>query len=81
MANTQGSGTQGGTGSHGAGSGAQGGSHEHVKPGKQSHKNNPAGSTTDQGKSGSGSHSTGTGTQGGTHEQHAKAGQQGHKNT
>jgi uncharacterized protein len=69
MANTQGSGTQGGT-------------HEqHTKPGEQSHKNNPAGGTTDQSKSESGSHSTGTGTQGGTHEQHAKAGQQSHKNT
>jgi hypothetical protein len=79
MANTQGSGSHGSSGSHSTGAGIQGGTHEqHVKAGEQSHKNTSGRSSTDDRnseESKSGSQRTGT------HEQHVKAGQQNHKNT
>ncbi|WP_113266689.1 hypothetical protein [Agrobacterium cavarae] len=59
----------------------QGGTHEqHVKAGKQSHKNSDDKSTTRSASSKSSADSKSSGKQGGSSEQHMKAGQQSHKN-
>ncbi|WP_296016598.1 hypothetical protein [uncultured Agrobacterium sp.] len=58
----------------------QGGTHEqHVKAGKQSHKNSDD-KATRSASSKSASDSKTSGKQGGSSEQHMKAGQQSHKN-
>ncbi|MGO7655065.1 hypothetical protein ACC702_04305 [Rhizobium ruizarguesonis] len=55
----------------------QGGTHEqHVKAGRQSHKNDPNARSASVGRDAQSS-----GTRGGSHEQHVKAGQQSHKNS
>lgn len=59
----------------------QGGTHEqHVKAGKQSHKNSDDKATTRSASSKSSADSKTSGKQGGSSEQHMKAGQQSHKN-
>ncbi|TBN09605.1 hypothetical protein EYC79_20800 [Agrobacterium cavarae] len=59
----------------------QGGTHEqHVKAGKQSHKNSDDKATTRSASSKSSADSKSSGKQGGSPEQHMKAGQQSHKN-
>ena len=59
----------------------QGGTHEqHVKAGKQSHKNSDDKATTHSASSKSSADSKSSGKQGGSSEQHMKAGQQSHKN-
>lgn len=59
----------------------QGGTHEqHVKAGKQSHKNSDDKATTRSASSKSSADSKSSGKQGGSSEQHIKAGQQSHKN-
>ncbi|MEH3109689.1 MAG: hypothetical protein PGN22_06235 [Agrobacterium cavarae] len=59
----------------------QGGTHEqHVKAGKQSHKNSDDKATTRSAASKSSADSKSSGKQGGSSEQHMKAGQQSHKN-
>ncbi|KQR33960.1 hypothetical protein [Agrobacterium cavarae] len=59
----------------------QGGTHEqHVKAGKQSHKNSDDKATTRSASSKSSADSKSSGKQGGSSEQHMKAGQQSHKN-
>lgn len=59
----------------------QGGTHEqHVKAGKQSHKNSDDKATIRSASSKSSADSKSSGKQGGSSEQHMKAGQQSHKN-